>query len=113
MTLATVKVLPEPVTPKSTWWGCPALIPRSSCLMARGWSPLGRKSETNLKVSTIYKSYRLFEDCLMRIFVVGGGGKGHRPLAPPPQIFYPSRGIAEGFQNSIGRVGLCRIHAES
>ena len=42
MTEATVKVLPDPVTPRSAVWGRPAAIQSLSCSMAPGWSPLGR-----------------------------------------------------------------------
>ena len=41
MTLAMVKVLPEPVTPRRTWCFSPALRPSVSCSMAWGWSPRG------------------------------------------------------------------------
>ena len=41
MTLAMVKVLPEPVTPRSTWWAYPARTPATSLRMAWGWSPAG------------------------------------------------------------------------
>ena len=49
ITLATVKVLPEPVTPKSTWSRSSALTPLTSSLMAVGWSPFGSNSDTDLK----------------------------------------------------------------
>ena len=41
MTLAMVKVLPEPVTPSRTWCFSPAKTPRTSWPMASGWSPQG------------------------------------------------------------------------
>ena len=41
MTFAIVKVLPEPVTPRRTWWRSPSLTARTSCAMASGWSPRG------------------------------------------------------------------------
>jgi hypothetical protein len=41
MTLAMVKVLPDPVTPNSTWCRSPAASPSISSAIARGWSPLG------------------------------------------------------------------------
>src|SRR3954447_23884394 len=43
-TWATVKVLPLPVIPSSTWDGSPRLRPSTSSLMARGWSPIGLRS---------------------------------------------------------------------
>jgi hypothetical protein len=36
-----VKVLPEPVTPSSTWLRSFALAPAISSAMAVGWSPFG------------------------------------------------------------------------
>jgi len=45
MTLATVKVLPEPVTPSSTWERRPCSSPRVSASIASGWSPAGWNSE--------------------------------------------------------------------
>lgn len=44
MTLAIVKVLPEPVTPRSVWNLSPARTPVASSAMAVGWSPDGSKS---------------------------------------------------------------------
>src|SRR5215472_2423344 len=41
MTLAIVKVLPEPVTPSSVWNASPSWIPSTSPAMASGWSPAG------------------------------------------------------------------------
>ena len=49
MTCAAVKVLPEPVTPSSTWLRSCALTPATSSAMAVGWSPLGSYSDTSLK----------------------------------------------------------------
>ena len=43
-----VKVLPDPVTPRSTWRSCPSTRPRDSNSIAFGWSPWGRQSETRL-----------------------------------------------------------------
>src|SRR5438105_3152959 len=47
MTLAIVKVLPEPVTPSKVWWGRPSPRPRTSCSIAAGWSPAGGNGLTN------------------------------------------------------------------
>ena len=47
MTCATVKVLPEPVTPSSTWSFSPRSRPSVSSAMACGWSPAGVNSETS------------------------------------------------------------------
>ena len=41
MTLAMVKVLPEPVTPSSTWSRSPSAAWATSSAMAAGWSPAG------------------------------------------------------------------------
>jgi hypothetical protein len=41
MTLAMVKVLPEPVTPSSTWSRSPVFTPSISWRIASGWSPDG------------------------------------------------------------------------
>lgn len=49
--LAKVKVLPAPVTPKRVWYLFPDKTDSDSSLIARGWSPQGLNSETNLKFS--------------------------------------------------------------
>ena len=41
MTLAIVKVFPEPVTPSSVWKRSPRASPAVSSAIARGWSPAG------------------------------------------------------------------------
>ena len=41
MTLAAVKVLPEPVTPSSVLCFDPRRIESTSCAIASGWSPVG------------------------------------------------------------------------
>src|SRR5712692_3020676 len=46
--LATVKVLPLPVTPSSVWCRSPRRSPATSSSTARGWSPWGLKSLTSL-----------------------------------------------------------------
>jgi len=43
-----VKVLPEPVTPNSTWSRSPASTPAISSLIADGWSPLGSYSDVTV-----------------------------------------------------------------
>ncbi len=43
---AMVKVLPEPVTPSSTWSRSPARIPATISAIACGWSPAGWNSES-------------------------------------------------------------------
>src|SRR5262249_18698753 len=53
MVCAMVKVLPEPVTPSSTWCLSPRSRPSVSSPMARCWSPASSKSDTRLK-----RSYR-------------------------------------------------------
>ena len=49
ITLAIVKVLPEPVTPSSTCVRSWRLTPSTSSLIACGWSPFGSKSEAMVK----------------------------------------------------------------
>ena len=49
ITFATVKVLPEPVTPNNTCAGSPSSTPSVSCLMACGWSPVGLYFDVILK----------------------------------------------------------------
>src|SRR5690348_13965599 len=46
ITCAMVKVLPEPVTPSSTWSRSRRTSPSVRSRIACGWSPAGRKSET-------------------------------------------------------------------
>jgi hypothetical protein len=46
MTFAIVKVLPEPVTPRSVWCFAPEEIASVSFAMACGWSPAGWYGET-------------------------------------------------------------------
>ena len=41
ITLAIVKVLPEPVTPSSVWKASPSRTPSTSLAIASGWSPDG------------------------------------------------------------------------
>jgi hypothetical protein len=47
ITLARVKVFPEPVTPKSVLRGWPPRIDAVSSFIARGWSPSGLNFDTN------------------------------------------------------------------
>ena len=49
ITCAMVKVLPEPVTPSSTWSRSWASAPFTSSSMAVGWSPRGSNCETSWK----------------------------------------------------------------
>ena len=51
ITCAAVKVLPEPVTPSSTWSRSCLFTPSTSSAMAVGWSPLGSYSDTSLKAT--------------------------------------------------------------
>src|SRR6188768_1175299 len=46
MTLATVKVLPDPVMPSRVWKRSPRRNPSTSWRIASGWSPVGENSET-------------------------------------------------------------------
>ncbi|MNH43250.1 hypothetical protein D3C79_1051040 [compost metagenome] len=41
MTLAMLKVLPEPVTPSRVWCDRPASMPSTIWRIASGWSPAG------------------------------------------------------------------------
>jgi hypothetical protein len=49
MTLAMVNVLPEPVTPKSTWEWSPRSSPSVNWRIASGWSPVGLYFDVSLK----------------------------------------------------------------
>ena len=51
MTLAIVKVLPLPVTPRSTWCFFPARRLSTSFRIASGWSPFGWNSLVSLNNS--------------------------------------------------------------
>src|SRR5215510_2901518 len=53
MTLATVKVLPLPVIPRSTWLRSPLTRPSWSSAMALGWSPVGVNCETSFSLVTV------------------------------------------------------------
>ena len=61
MTLARVKVFPEPVTPRSVRYFFPEETDSTSCSMALGWSPQGWNWETSLKYfkAEIYSFYRV------------------------------------------------------
>src|SRR5580698_9080822 len=65
MTLAIVKVLPEPVTPRRTWSFSPAWMPETSSEMARGWSPWGLSVVASWKsINTGYGTRRMEgEEC--------------------------------------------------
>ena len=67
MTLAIVNVLPEPVTPSSTWLRSPRLSPSTSSGIARAWSPFSSKSETSLNLS--------YKEGIVRRAISGTGGK--------------------------------------
>ena len=64
MTWAIAKVLPEPVTPSSTWSRSPRSTASVSSAIAWGWSPAGTKSEA----STM--------GALDRLSASGGAGMG-------------------------------------
>src|SRR4051812_47795170 len=49
MTLAMVKVLPDPVTPIRVWYFSPVWKARVNFSMAWGWSPAGWKGDSSLK----------------------------------------------------------------
>ena len=53
MTLAIVKVLPDPVTPKSVWCFMPAFRLRVSFSMASGWSPAGLNLDERVNIVII------------------------------------------------------------
>jgi hypothetical protein len=57
ITLAMVKVLPEPVTPRRVWKRSPAWMPALSSAMAVGWSPVGRRSEMISKLGMVPPVY--------------------------------------------------------
>src|SRR5689334_20368507 len=52
MTLAIVKLLPDPVMPSSVWNRSPFSKPRPSASMASGWSPAGSMGVTNSNSGT-------------------------------------------------------------
>ena len=58
MTLAIVKVLPEPVTPSSTCSSRPSSTPRASFSMACGWSPVGLKGACSLNSISVSLPFR-------------------------------------------------------
>src|ERR1051326_2296278 len=82
MTLATVKVFPEPVTPRSTWSRTPALVPSTSCRMASGWSPCGSKEETSLN-RLMDGSPERRRPAGWRRAVPARAGGGTPPIQPP------------------------------
>ena len=49
ITFAAVNVLPDPVTPSSTWCFFFSTMPLQSASMALGWSPCGANSLTSSK----------------------------------------------------------------
>ena len=53
ITLAMVKVLPEPVTPSSVTSLTPDCKAETSSLMASGWSPDGLYSDSRMNFKTI------------------------------------------------------------
>ncbi len=67
ITLAMVKVLPEPVTPSSTWSRSLALTPATSSAMAAGWSPLGSNSETIVQAPAAFGFLRRGGRCGVNI----------------------------------------------
>ena len=62
ITLAIVKVLPEPVTPSSVSHWLPSLKPATNSAMACGWSPVGLYSECSLKTCSLLILLFPFED---------------------------------------------------
>ena len=64
MTLAIVKVLPEPVTPSRVCSSRPRFTPLARASIASGWSPEGLNSETNSKRSMV---------CLLSVLKVHAG----------------------------------------
>ena len=52
MTLATVNVLPEPVTPSNVWCLRPFSRPVASFSIACGWSPVGLYSDVSSNFMT-------------------------------------------------------------
>src|SRR6266513_2821241 len=56
MTLATVIVFPDPVTPSSVWKRSPRSSPRVSSAIALGWSPAGEKGacRSNTALAILY-----------------------------------------------------------
>lgn len=60
MTFAIVKVLPEPVTPKSVWYLLPDLTDATILATARAWSSLGLNLDEISKFFIFYLKNQLF-----------------------------------------------------
>ena len=60
ITLATVNVLPDPVTPNKTWLLSPRSNPSVNSLIASGWSPVGLYFDVNLKFIISVKRRTIF-----------------------------------------------------
>ena len=56
MTLARVKVFPDPVTPRRVWWGEPERMDFFRFKMAAGWSPAGLNDALTLKGCMLFLS---------------------------------------------------------
>lgn len=69
MTLAIVKVLPEPVTPSRVCLEMPEFSPETSLSMAWGWSPAGFMSDSRWKFTLLFYqvsgSFRVVKYCIM------------------------------------------------
>ena len=81
-----VKVLPEPVTPSSTWSRSAPSTPRTSSAMAVGWSPLGSYSDT-----TFSRRVSGLAGCFSGMNRAGGGRTRVSDMrAPRPLQMAPS-----------------------
>ena len=67
ITLAKVKVFPDPVTPSRTWSFFPILIPAINFLIAWGWSPVGENDDFNLNISATHNCSKKIEGLLVII----------------------------------------------
>ena len=67
MTLAMVKVLPEPVTPSKVSNWLPSLKPFTSCSIACGWSPVGLYFECSLNSITHASSKKILNTAFVKL----------------------------------------------
>lgn len=69
MTLAIVKVLPEPVTPIKVWNFLPACRLSTSRSIACGWSPAGLNSLFSLNFAIFGSRFVIRGSCLNTLFM--------------------------------------------
>ena len=105
-----VKVLPEPVTPSSTWSRSCSSTPATSSAMAVGWSPAGSYSDTSLKRDAAFATSRAARGrCGMNSGMVpetSGCVGDHRLLAAAPRVARSERSCGLG-QQRVERTPSC------